>query len=79
MHCYHAGFDGFKRFEWQWFLREDKCGIVLDNNVPELFVKFELFNFDRRLVIHGFFLMALLFPEKNKLLLSSASLSGVGM
>ena len=49
-----AKFDGFKRFEWQWFLKGDKCGVVLDNNVPELFVKFELFNFDRRLVIHGF-------------------------
>lgn len=31
----------------------DNCGF-LDNNVPELFVEFKLFNFDRRLVIHGF-------------------------
>ena len=29
-------------------------GVVLDNNVPELFLEFKLFNFDRRLVIHGF-------------------------
>ena len=35
-------------------LRGGNCGVVLDNNVPELFVEFKLFNFDRRLVIHGF-------------------------